>query len=118
VIAAETKSGTNQIHGSAFDYRRDHRLAARDPFAQANPIPGGGGAFIPPTLWNQFGGSVGGPIRKDKMFYFGDYQGNRQHTGGSPVPRGPTPAARAGGPGSLCAPILKPRRRDESQRSP
>src|ERR1041384_5483316 len=67
VISAQTKSGTNGLHGSLFEYRRDQHGAARDPFAQANPIPGGGGRFIPPTLWNQFGGSIGGPIQKDKM---------------------------------------------------
>src|SRR4051794_38908901 len=81
IIASHTKSGTNQLHGSAFEYRRDQHGAARDPFAQAQPIVGTNGKFIPPTLWNQFGGSFGGPIQKDKTFYFGDYQANRQPKG-------------------------------------
>ncbi len=96
VISSHTKSGTNAIHGSAFDYRRDQNGAARDPFAQAQPIPGSNGKFIPPTLWNQFGASFGGPIQKDKTFYFGDYQGSRQHNGGSLLTRVPTAAERAG----------------------
>ena len=77
VISAQTKSGTNEFHGGAFEYRRDQHGAARDPFAQARPIVGTNGQFIPPTLWNQFGGSFGGPIQKDKTFFFGDYQGTR-----------------------------------------
>jgi hypothetical protein len=108
VISAHTKSGTNNIHGSAFEYRRDQNWAARDPFAQANPIAGGGGRYIPPTLWNQFGGSVGGPIRKDKMFFFGDYQANRQHTGGSQILRVPTAAERSGDLSGLNTPIFNP----------
>ena len=59
IISAQTKSGTNQVHGSGFWYRRDENGQARDPFAQANPIPGTGGRFVPVTLWNQFGGSAG-----------------------------------------------------------
>jgi hypothetical protein len=108
VISAQTKSGTNDLHGSLFEYRRDQRLAARDPFAQANPIPGTGGKYIPPTLWNQFGGSLGGPIKHDKMFYFGDYQANRQHTGGSQLQRVPTAAERAGDLSGLNTPIFNP----------
>ena len=68
IIASHTKSGTNTLHGSLFEYRRDQHGAARDPFAQAQPIVGTNGKFIPPTLWNQFGGSFGGPIQKDKTF--------------------------------------------------
>ena len=68
IIASHTKSGTNTLHGSLFEYRRDQHGAARDPFSQAQPIVGTNGKFIPPTLWNQFGGSFGGPIQKDKTF--------------------------------------------------
>jgi hypothetical protein len=96
VISSHTKAGTNTLHGSLFEYRRDQNGAARDPFAQAQPIPGSNGRFIPPTLWNQFGGSFGGPIQKDKTFYFGDYQGSRQHNGGSLLTRVPTAAERGG----------------------
>lgn len=108
VISASTKSGTNDVHGSGFWFRRDQNGAARDPFAQANPIAGGGGRFIPPTLWNQFGGSVGAPIQKDKTFVFGDYQGSRQHNGGSLLTRVPTAAERAGDLSDLNTPIFDP----------
>jgi hypothetical protein len=96
VISAQTKSGTNDIHGSAFEYRRDSHGAARDPFAQAQPLFGTTNTFIPPTLWNQFGGSLGGPIQKNKTFIFGDYQGTRQKIGGSLLTRVPTAAERTG----------------------
>ena len=108
IIASHTKSGTNALHGSLFEYRRDQHGAARDPFAQAQPIPGTGGRYIPPTLWNQFGGSAGGPIQKDKTFYFADYQGSRQHNGASQLTRVPTAAERAGDLSDLNTPIYNP----------
>ena len=112
VISAQTKSGTNQLHGSAFWYRRDNNGAARDPFAQAQPIPGTGGRYIPATLWNQFGGSLGAPIQKDKTFIFGDYQGSRQNNGGSLLTRVPTAAERGGDlsdlPGTIFSPCTGP----------
>jgi hypothetical protein len=108
IIASHTKSGTNTLHGSAFEYRRDQHGAARDPFSQSQPIVGTNGKYIPPTLWNQFGGSLGGPIQKDKTFYFGDYQGNRQHNGASLLTRVPTAAERAGDLSGLNTPIFNP----------
>jgi outer membrane receptor protein involved in Fe transport len=108
VISSHTKSGTNETHGSLFEYRRDQNGAARDPFAQAQPIPGSNGRFIPPTLWNQFGGSMGGRIQKDKTFYFGDYQGSRQHNGASLLTRVPTAAERAGDLSDLGTAIYNP----------
>lgn len=89
VVTAQTKSGTNQFHGSAFDYRESNANLARDPFTQGpsqlsatNPFPAG--------LKNQFGGSIGGPIFKDKAFFFGDYQGVRQKVGIANVQTVPT----------------------------
>lgn len=74
VINIVTKSGTNQVHGTAADYFRNDALDARNFF---DPAP------IPKTAFhnNQFGGSLGGPIVKDKAFFFGDYEGQRE-TGG------------------------------------
>jgi hypothetical protein len=82
VVAVQTKSGSNEIHGSVFEYRHSDAQLARDPFTQfaRNPV---NGKFIPPVLYNQFGGAVGGPIRKNRVFFFGDYQGVRQKTGAS-----------------------------------
>ncbi len=82
IITAQTRSGSNQIHGDAFEYRRSDAQQARDPFTQyaRDPVTN---RYIPSSLYNQFGGSVGGPIRKDKAFFFLDYQGTRQRVGTS-----------------------------------
>jgi Carboxypeptidase regulatory-like domain/TonB dependent receptor len=96
IIVAQIKSGTNQIHGSAFWYHRDNSTFARNPFTQSQPLVGSTNRFIPATRWNQFGGSVGGPIQKNKTFFFGDYQGSRQRDGGSVQARVPTDAERTG----------------------
>ena len=84
VFTAQTKSGSNNFHGSAFDYRQSNATLARDPYQQAtrNAVTG---QFIPGGLYNQFGGSIGGPILKDKLFFFGDYQGVRQKLGSSAI---------------------------------
>jgi outer membrane receptor protein involved in Fe transport len=74
VINIVTKSGTNRIHGTAANYFRNDALDARNFFDPA-PIPKA--AFHN----NQFGGSLGGPIVRDKAFFFGDYEGQRE-TGG------------------------------------
>jgi len=108
VISVQTKSGTNQMHGTAFEYRRDQNGSARDPFSQASPIAGSGGKYIPGTLWNQFGGSVGGKIQKDKTFFFGDYQGSRQRNGGSILTRVPTVAERNGDLSGLGTAVFNP----------
>ena len=80
LVTSQTKSGSNDIHGSAFFYRRSDWTQARDPFAQSTPDPVTH-RLIPPSRWAQFGGTVGGPIIKDKLFFFGDYQGTRQTNG-------------------------------------
>src|SRR5437868_6102271 len=80
VVTAQTKSGSNEIHGSGFYYRRTDATAARDPFAQSTKDPLTH-RFIPSSRWQQFGGTIGGPIIKDKLFFFGDYQGTRQSNG-------------------------------------
>jgi len=72
VINATLRSGTNRFHGSAFEYLRNSALDARNFFDGSN---------IPPFRRNQFGGSVGGPIRKDKTFFFAAYEGLRQFLG-------------------------------------
>ena len=80
LVTAQTKSGSNSFHGSLFEFRRSDAQQARDPFAESSPNPVTG-KFIPSTLHNQFGGSLGGPIVKDKLFFFGDYQGLRERSG-------------------------------------
>jgi hypothetical protein len=75
VVTVQTKSGTNELHGSGFyDWRGDGQQA-RDPFKNAPGVP------LPNASFKQFGGAAGAPIIKNKLFIFGDYQGTRQ-TGG------------------------------------
>jgi hypothetical protein len=86
LVQATTKSGTNQWHGSLFEYLRNDITNATDQFTGINPK----------IRWNQFGGSVGAPIIKDKLFGFFDYQGTRRRTGGSVLTTVPTAAMRNG----------------------
>jgi carboxypeptidase family protein len=92
VVTAQTKSGTNNFHGSAFDYRRSNANLARNPFTQSPSAatPNRVGNLIPGGLYNEFGGSIGGPIKKDRAFFFGDYQGQRQRLGTSGTQTVPT----------------------------
>ncbi|MGA8273159.1 MAG: carboxypeptidase regulatory-like domain-containing protein [Candidatus Sulfotelmatobacter sp.] len=80
VVTVQTKSGSNDIHGSGFWFRRTDATAARDPFTQYAPNPVTG-KFIPSDRWQQFGGTIGGPIIKNKLFFFGDYQATREASG-------------------------------------
>ncbi len=86
VINAITRSGTKAFHGDVYEFFRNSALDARNFFD----------ARIPPFKRNQFGGSAGGPIQKDRTFIFGDYEGLRQSLGVTTVDTVPSPAARAG----------------------
>jgi hypothetical protein len=77
-VTAQTKSGSNDYHGSGFWFRRTDANEARDPFTQYQQV---NGRFIPSTRWQEYGGSIGGPIMKNKLFFFGDYQGQKYSTG-------------------------------------
>jgi len=94
VVTAQTKSGGNNYHGGAFWFRRNDELRARDPFTQSTR-DANTGAFIPDQLRNQFGGSIGGPVIKNKWFFFGDYQGTREKTGNSITTTVPTALVRS-----------------------
>jgi hypothetical protein len=86
VINAVTRSGTNTFHGSIYEFLRNSALDARNFFD----------AGIPPFKRNQFGGSIGGPLRKDRTFVFADYEGLRQSLGTTHVNTVPSAAARKG----------------------
>ena len=86
VINVITRSGSNQIHGSAFEFLRNQKFDARGFFDGQKP----------PFQQNLFGGSVGGPIRKNKTFFFADYQGQRVHSSATAIASEPTPAMRSG----------------------
>src|SRR5450631_1161876 len=90
VVSAQTKSGTNTFHGDAFWYRRSGAQLARNPYTQFAPYSATSDRLTPPALYNQFGGSVGGPILKNKLFFFGDYQAVRQRNGASAQQTVPT----------------------------
>ncbi len=94
LVTAQTRSGGNSFHGTAFEYRRSDAQQARDPFSEFAPDPLTG-RYLAPNLHNQFGGSVGGPIRKDKVFFFGDYQGLREKTGTATLTTVPTALAKS-----------------------
>lgn len=100
VLQIETKTGTNNYHGSLFEFLQNNITNARNPFSEPNGPP--------PLRWNQFGGSFGGPIKKNKLFFFGDYQGTRRRTGGSIQTTVPTAAERIGDFSALGVPIFDP----------
>ncbi len=75
VVKVQTKSGSNELHGSGFYFYRNSDQQARDPFTNKP------GVSLAAATWKQFGGSIGGPIVKNKLFFFGDYQGTKQQQG-------------------------------------
>ncbi len=97
-----TKSGTNAFHGSAFENYRTSGFNAADTFTEPNGIPR--------NIWNQFGGSIGGPVIRDKVFFFGDYQGMRNNLFASGNETVPIDAFRTGDFSSVAAidPIYDP----------
>lgn len=80
VVSVITKSGTNQFHGSAYEFFKNRVFNARNPF---DPVPSAETPVSPKATLNQndFGGSVGGPIIKDRTFFFASYEGFRQIQG-------------------------------------
>ena len=87
VINAVTRQGTNTLHGSVYEFLRNSALDARNYFDPAT---------IPPFRRNQFGAALGGPIKKDRTFFFADYEGLRQDQSATQLAVVPTQAARNG----------------------
>ncbi len=83
------KSGTNDVHGSLFEFYRNGALDARNFFAPS-------GEAKPKYLRNQFGGSIGGPLKHDRTFFFADYEGTRSREGVTRITNVPTLLERAG----------------------
>jgi hypothetical protein len=105
VISLVTKSGTNNWHGDLFGYARPNALAANDSFVKAQEAP----VNKPPNFHRyQWGGSIGGPIKKDKLFIFGDYEGTQQRSLDTATLTVPTLAERAGDFSGLGVPIYDP----------
>jgi hypothetical protein len=86
VVNVVTRSGGNQVHGSAFEFLRNTALNARQFFD----------AGVPAFQQNQFGFAIGGPIKRNRTFFFGDYQGLNVHTSSTSILSQPTAAMRNG----------------------
>ena len=89
-MSAVTKSGTNSLHGSAFEFLRNDNLDAANFFDNAFGNP------KPEFKRNQFGGSLGGPIRREQTFFFTSYEGLRERLGTTEAVRVPSALAREG----------------------
>jgi hypothetical protein len=98
VVNIASKSGTNSFHGTAYEYFRNKVLNSKPYF----------GASKPPFNQNQFGGSLGGPAIKDKVFFFGNYEGYRNRQGVPFLETVPTPAMRNGDFSGLSTKIYDP----------
>lgn len=97
VVNMVTKSGTNQFHGSAYEYWRNQVIDANNWYNDQQNIP------MPPLRYNDFGVTLGGPIRRNKTFFFVDYEGNRIRSGTGTVQAGvPSQTERNGDFGELC----------------
>jgi hypothetical protein len=86
VINMVTRSGTNRLHGSVYEFLRNDALDARNTFA----------ATTPPFRYNQFGASVGGPVIKDRTFFFGNWEEYRYRRSQSRIGSFPTAGQREG----------------------
>jgi hypothetical protein len=85
VISVSLKSGSNQFHGDVFEFLRNDFFNANEWDRNFSPVPSVNSA--PPNLrWNEFGATLGGPIVKNKLFFFVDYQGSRYDTPATPSP--------------------------------
>ena len=89
VVNLTTKSGTNAFHGNVFEFLRNEQLNARNFFQATNPVK-------PEYRRNQYGGMLGGPLVKDRTFFFVDYQGQRQTIGRTVISTVPTLLQRQG----------------------
>lgn len=99
VISLVSKNGTNDVHGSAFEFFRDSSMDARNFFDRGNQPP--------PFRRNQFGGAVGGPIRRNKIFFFGGVERLQEDLGTTIPTTVPSEAARSGALGTI-NPIVRP----------
>jgi hypothetical protein len=96
VVNMVMRSGTNAFHGVVYEYLRNQKLDANNFFANESGTP------LSPLRRNNFGGALGGPIKKNKTFFFADYDGTRQVTGATVMFGVPTAAERQGNFGELC----------------
>lgn len=104
VVNVVTKSGTNKLHGTAWEFLRNSALDSRSPFI----------ATVNPLRQNQFGANIGGPVLlpryngRNRTFFFGSYEGLRQHYASEALARVPTPAELSSDLSDLGVPIYNP----------
>ncbi|MBV9225189.1 MAG: carboxypeptidase regulatory-like domain-containing protein, partial [Acidobacteriaceae bacterium] len=98
VINVSSRSGTNAIHGTVFEFLRNNYFDAKNFFAQTTP----------PLRRNQFGGSIGGPVLKNKLFYFFNYEGTRLTQPTTNNVNVPTQAQRGGDFSGISTPLINP----------
>ncbi len=98
-VSVVTQSGTNEFHGTIFEFLRNSALDSPGPFDHGN---------VPPFRRNQFGGAAGGPLKKDRLFLFGNYEGFRQSLDLSSVSVVPDNNARLGILPNACTGALTP----------
>ena len=102
-VALVTKSGTNNFHGSAYEYNRNTIFSANDPFLKNSQLTSGQSNTAPKLLRNVFGVTVGGPIMKDRLFFFANYEGPARRRGQQHLADGPQrDAARGRSPVLMC----------------
>jgi hypothetical protein len=101
-VALVTKSGTNNFHGSAYEYNRNTIFSANDPFLKNSQLLSGQSNTAPKLLRNVFGVTLGGPILKNRLFFFANYEGRRDAEGKSTLRTVPSPTLAAGDLVYLC----------------
>jgi Carboxypeptidase regulatory-like domain len=95
-VALVTKSGTNAFHGSAYEYNRNTIFSANDPFLKNSQLTSGQSNTAPKLLRNVFGATLGGPIMKNRLFFFANYEGRRDAQGSSALRTVPSATLAAG----------------------
>jgi len=101
-VALVTKSGTNSFHGSLYEYNRNTVFSANDPFLKQSQLTSGEQNKAPELLRNVFGATAGGPIKRDRIFFFANYEGRRDAQGTSVLRVVPSATLRAGDLVYLC----------------
>ena len=102
-VSLVTKSGTNNFYGSLYEYNRNTATSANDYFVKMAELLSGQPNVPPKLIRNIFGGSIGGPIRKDRLYFFANYEGSRQREEASVLRIVPSDNLRQGSIRYVCS---------------